>query len=96
MILAAALDALDRDPKRLGRVSASFGRIVDSEGRVFSVTSDGRVLSVESEGRVDTDVIEGSEAMEVDAIVELCESEVAKPSPRPKPSPLFNCGMAAA
>lgn len=71
MMLAAVLEALERDPRRLGRVSAILGRMVDSEGKVLSVASEGKVLSVGSEGNVDMDVIEGSEAIEVDAIVEL-------------------------
>lgn len=95
-MLAAVLDALERDPRRLGRVSVSLGRMVVSEGRVFSVASEGKLQSEESEDRVVIDVIEGSEAIEVDAIVELWESEAVKPSPRPKPSPLLACGIAAA
>ena len=71
--LAPALDALDKEPSRLERVS-TLGRIVDSEERVASVPS---------EERVDMDVIEGSVSIDVEANVELTESDATSVRPRP-------------
>ena len=70
-MLVVVLDALKREPRRLGRVSASSSRILNSEGRVFIVASEGNVLGVGLDGKVDRDVSEGNTAIEVIAIVEL-------------------------
>ena len=70
-MLVVVLDALKREPRRLGRVSASSSRILNSEGRVFIVASEGNVLGVGLDGKVDRDVSEGNMAIEVIAIVEL-------------------------